>query len=102
MGNKATALDNLKKAGKSPGRKGKKDKFTNLKESFLKAYNHKDGFGGDTALIKYAKDNKESFLQMVKGMLPKNVEMKSANELIITIESAIPEPKPRPKRESKP
>ena len=86
---------------KTPGRPpGAKDKFTNLKESFLKAYQHKDGFGGDKALIEYAKNNKETFLQMVKSMLPKNVEMKSESELVITIESSIPEPKPRPKRES--
>jgi len=81
--------------GNPKGRpKGAKDKFTNLKESFLKAYQHKDGFGGDKALIDYAKTNKESFLQMIKGMLPKNVEMKSENELVIIIKSAIPEPDP--------
>lgn len=79
-------------------RKGAKDKFTNLKESFLKAYQAKDGFGGDEALIKFAKENRSDFLNMIKGMLPKNVEMKSENELIITIISAIPEPKPKPKR----
>ena len=98
MGNRATAKANLAKRKSKGGRpKGSKDKFTNLKESFLKAYQHKDGFGGDEALIDYARENKESFLQMVKGMLPKNVEMKSDNELVIVIKSAIPEPDaPRP------
>lgn len=84
-------------SGNPKGRpKGATDKFTNLKDSFLKAYEAKDGFGGDEALKKFAKDNPGDFLTMIKGMLPKNIEMKSENELQITIVSAIPEPKPRP------
>jgi len=88
--------DNLNRSGRP---KGAKNRFTNLKESFIQSFKE---VGGTSELTAWAKDNKKEFYKMVSTMLPKNVEMKSANELIITIESAIPEPKPRPKRESKP
>lgn len=53
--------------------KGSKDKFTNLKQSFLDAYHAEDGFGGDKALRKYARSNPDIFLQMIKSMLPREI-----------------------------
>lgn len=97
MGTKETALKNLAKRKNKGGRpRGRRNRFTTLKDSFLKAYEHKDGFGGDEALKRFAKANPHDFLQMVKTMLPKNIEMKSENELIINIISAVPEPETRP------
>jgi hypothetical protein len=84
-------------SGNLAGRpKGAKNKFTNLKESFLEAYRAEDGFGGDEQLKKFARENRHDFLNMVKGMLPKNVEVKSENETVINVISAVPEPGPRP------
>ena len=53
--------------------KGATGRFTNLKQSFLNAYQAEDGFGGDEALKKYAKTNPESFLQMIAKLLPKDI-----------------------------
>jgi hypothetical protein len=48
MGTREAALKNLEKRKSKGGRPaGCRNKFTTLKESFLKAYEHKDGFGGD-------------------------------------------------------
>ena len=96
MGTREAALKNLAKRKNKGGRpRGCQNRFTSLKNSFLKAYGHKDGFGGDKALLEFARDNKHEFLQLIKTMLPKNVEMKSENELTINIISAVPEPQPK-------
>lgn len=75
MGAKKGTLPGGKKTQAGKGRpKGAKSKFTNLKQSFLDAYKAKDGFGGDLELKKFAKDNRETFLNMVTKLLPKAVE----------------------------
>jgi len=77
MGTKAVAVKNLKKAGRKPGPgrpKGLKNKFTNLKDSFLKAYQAKDGFGGDKALFEYAQKNPDTFLTMITKLFPKQID----------------------------
>jgi len=61
--------------------KGSKNKFTSLKDSFLNAYQAKDGFGGDDALKKFARDNPGDFLAMIKTMLPKQVEQSGELDL---------------------
>ena len=72
MGDKKTALENLKKVEGKRGRPpGRKNKFTGLKDSFLRAY--KDA-GGDAALTKFAKKNPKEFYQMVSKMLPRNIK----------------------------
>jgi len=79
MGTRATAIKNLKKAGRKPGPgrpKGLKNKFTTLKDSFLKAYQSKDGFGGDKALMDFAKSNPEKFLDFIAKLLPKEIDAK--------------------------
>ncbi len=97
MGTRETALKNLAKRKNKGGRpKGSKDKFTNLKDEFLKAYEAEDGFGGIKALKKFARENRHDFLNMVKGMLPRNLDVKTDSEMTINIISAIPEPQPRP------
>jgi hypothetical protein len=97
MGTREAALKNLEKRKSKGGRPtGCRNKFTTLKASFLKAYEAEDGFGGDEALKRFAKANPHDFLQMVKTMLPKNLEMKSESEMVINIISAVPEPRPRP------
>jgi len=54
--------------------KGAKGKFTNLKESFLNAYN--EG-GGDAWLITWAKANETEFFKILSRLLPKEVEVSS-------------------------
>ena len=66
---------NSKKNLKKGRPKGAKNKFTNLKDSFLKAYEAKDGFGGDEALIKYAKKDPDTFLNMVTKLFPKDIKV---------------------------
>ena len=63
------------KSGNPSGRpKGKRDKFTDLKTSFLNVYQR---MGGDDELLKWAKksdQNKGIFFKMVHTMLPKDVQ----------------------------
>jgi len=62
-----------KKGGK---KKGTPNKFTDLKNEFLKAFYDKDGIGGAKGikeLIKSSPRNKMVFLQMISKMLPSNV-----------------------------
>jgi hypothetical protein len=74
MAGTAAGAAKARKHVKKPGRKkGSINKFTNLKQSFLDAYAAKDGFGGDKALRKYAREQPDVFLQMIKSMLPKEV-----------------------------
>ncbi len=70
MGTREAALKNLAKRKNKGGRsRGCQNRFTTLKDSFLKAYGNKDGFGGDEALLEFARDNKHEFLQLIKTML---------------------------------
>jgi hypothetical protein len=75
MGEKQTALKNLSKIKKRTGRpKGSKDKFTNLKQAFLQAF---DGIGGSTALQNWAEDpkNRRDFYQMITKLFPKDIKV---------------------------
>jgi hypothetical protein len=59
-------------SGAGPGRpKGAKNKFTNLKESFLSTYQE---IGGDKEFAKWAKNNRGTFYQMITKLLPKTVD----------------------------
>jgi len=74
MGTRETALKNLEKAqGRLTGRpKGSKNRFTNLKEVFLEAF---EELGGTPELVNWAKQekNRRDFYRMIAAMLPKNV-----------------------------
>ena len=62
-----------KKGGK---KKGSQNKFTSLKEEFLKAFHDEDGIDGARGMKNLIKDsarNKFIFLQMCSKMLPSNV-----------------------------
>ena len=75
MGEKQTAIKNLSKIKKRTGRpKGSKDKFTNLKQAFLDAF---EGIGGAEALQVWAKDpaNRKDFYQMITKLLPKDIKV---------------------------
>lgn len=64
-------------SGNPNGRaKGSKNKFTTLKEEFLKTFHDEDGIDGARGMKKLIKDstrNKFIFLQMCSKMLPSNV-----------------------------
>jgi len=64
-------------SGNPNGRpKGSENKFTSLKEEFLKAFHDEDGIDGARGMKKLIKDstrNKFIFLQMCSKMLPSNV-----------------------------
>lgn len=76
MGNRETALKNLKKAHASKKRKGRPpnspNKFTTLKQAFLNAFVE---MGGEAELTSWAKKNPKDFYQMVKVMLPRQVDV---------------------------
>ena len=56
--------------------KGTKNRFTNLKEAFIGAF---QDAGGQEALTKFAKSkNKKAFYHMVAQMLPKDIHMSGA------------------------
>jgi hypothetical protein len=62
-----------------PGRpKGSKDKFTDLKQAFLDAF---EQTGGTEGLAEWAKnkDNKAQFYQMVTKLLPKQIDQRTEN-----------------------
>jgi len=65
------------KSGNPNGRpKGTKNKFTSLKEEFLKTFHDEDGIDGARGMKKLIKDsarNKFIFLQLISKMLPSNV-----------------------------
>lgn len=71
MGRRDTAIKNLQKA-KSTGRpRGVKNKFTNLKESFLVAF---EDLGGVSGLVKWAKKNQGQFYQIISRLFPKEIQ----------------------------
>jgi hypothetical protein len=55
-------------------KKGSKNKFTNLKDAFLKAF---EEVGGKDALIKFYENpkNRAAFFQMISKMLPSKQEV---------------------------
>ena len=78
------------KSGNPNGRpKGAKDKFTNLKEEFLKTFHDEDGIDGAKGmkeLIKGSTKYKFIFLQMISKMLPSNVTVDG--EMKVTFQSS--------------
>ena len=97
MGTRETALKNLARRKSKGGRpKGCKNRFTSLKDSFLKAYEAKDGFGGDEALKKFAKANPHDFLNLINGVPPRNLDVKNDSEMTFNIIPPIPEPQTKP------
>lgn len=58
--------------------KGSRNKFTSLKDEFLKAFHDDDGIKGAEGMKELIKDstkNKFIFLQMISKMLPSNVNI---------------------------
>ena len=83
-----------KKGGK---KKGTPNKFTDLKNEFLKAFYDKDGIGGAKGikeLIKSSPRNKMVFLQMISKMLPSNINADVSGDLGLTIKRIIQDERP--------
>ncbi|MCK4823668.1 hypothetical protein KA005_48395 [bacterium] len=74
-----------KLTGPGPGRpKGSTNKFTDLKDEFLKAFHDEDGIGGAEGIKKLIKDssrNKIVFLQMITKMLPSNMGIEHSGQI---------------------
>ena len=69
MGNKETAIKNLKKATGRP--KGKKNKFTvDLKAAYMEAFEQRGGVKG---LLEWAEKSPDIFYGQVSKMLPKEI-----------------------------
>lgn len=74
--------------GNSGRPKGAKDKFTNLKEEFLKAFYDEDGIGGAEGIKKLMRNNTRNklvFLQMIAKMLPSNLNVSGDMNINMTI-----------------
>ena len=88
------------KSGNPKGReKGSKNKFTTLKEAFLKAFHDEDGINGAEGMKKLIKDStkyKFIFLQMISKMLPSNVDVEHGGNIDHTVFIM-----PRPKKKKK-
>ena len=78
-------------AGRPTGRKNQYTK--DIKNAYLEAF---EKLGGIKGLVSWAKDNPDLFYSHVAKMLPKDIEIKSDQELTINIITAIPEPLPLP------
>jgi hypothetical protein len=74
---------------------GAKDKFTNLKESFLEAYGALGGTGGLIEWASASKKNQEKFYMMIHRMLPTNVKAELDGQLKLLIEKKITRDKPK-------
>ena len=101
-------IDNKQKDGRhkltgpGPGRpKGSTNKFTDLKDEFLKAFYDEDGIGGAEGIKNLIKDsprNKIIFLQMITKMLPSNVGVEHSGEIEHTV-FIMPRPKEKEEKE---
>jgi len=82
-------------SGNPQGRpQGSPNKITkDIKAAYLKAF---DALGGSDGLIQWARKNRDVFYSQISKMLPKDLEIKSDQELSINIITNIPEPKPLP------
>lgn len=73
MAQHPNSIQNLRRGG-SPGRpKGSRNRFTNLKDAFLEAF---EQTGGVEALVEWARrdKNKRDFYRLVASMLPRNID----------------------------
>ncbi len=69
-------------SGNPKGRpKGARDKFTDLKNSFLTVYQE---LGGDEYLKEFAKENPRDFVKLLGSMLPKDVQTEIKNNITIS------------------
>ena len=69
-------------SGNPAGRpKGAKNKFTNLKTSFINVYSR---LGGDDALLEYAKEHPTEYYRMLHTMLPKEIQAEVRNDIMLT------------------
>ena len=82
-------------SGNPQGRpQGSRNKITkDIKACYMEVFQRMDGTKG---LLKWAEEHPEVFYQQISKMLPKDIELKSDQELTINIITAIPEPKPLP------
>jgi len=62
-------------------RKGSKDKFTSLKDSFINVFKE---MGGDKALLEFAKENPRDYYRMVATLLPKDIQAEIRKDIRIT------------------
>jgi len=65
-----------------PRKKGTKNKFTNLKQSFLDAF---EQMGGTEALLEWGTRNKGKFYQMLAKILPNEIQGEFQNKEGITV-----------------
>ena len=86
MGSKAGAAKTTAKRKRAGRPKGSKNAFTNLKQSFLDAYQANDGFGGDLELKKFARDNRDTFLNMVTKLLPREIQAEVKHSIMLAPE----------------
>ena len=86
-------------SGNPEGRpRGAKDKFTDLKDEFLKAFYDEDGIGGAVGikeLLRNSPRNKIVFLQMISKMLPSNVDVEHSGDVIIKVERIFTDKRPK-------
>ena len=69
-------------SGNPAGRpKGAKNKFTNLKNSFINVY---QDLGGDAALLEYAREHPTEYYRMLHTMLPKEIQAEVRNDIMLT------------------
>ena len=82
----------------NPGKpKGAKNKFTDLKDEFLKAFYGEDGIGGADGikeLLRNSPRNKIVFLQMIAKMLPSNVDADISGDIGVTIKKILIDERP--------
>lgn len=85
-------------SGNPNGRpRGSENKFTDLKDEFLKAFYDEDGIGGAEGIKKLIKDsprNKIVFLQMITRMLPSNVDADVSGDISVTIKKVLTDIRP--------
>ncbi len=88
MANPSPKLENLSNKGKGRA-KGSKNKFTELKEAYLKAF---ENIGGIEDLTKLAKNPryKLAFYQMLSKMLPREEKIEHGGEVVHGVTVYVP------------
>lgn len=70
MANPKPKSENLKRKGLGRPR-GAKNRFTNLKEAFLEAF---EDLGGKSGLVQWGKKNRGQFYQILSRLFPKEIK----------------------------